>query len=617
MLRKQLGLLDVFCIAAGAMISSGLFVLPGLAFAIAGPAVILSYAIAGLLMIPTMFSQAELASAMPKSGGSYFFVERSLGPLAGSVAGLANWFSITLKATFALIGIGTLGTLLLPDVGEWSMKLIAITACVCFSAVNVLSVKGTGRLQIVLALGLLAIVGLYVAGGIGGVEHARFAGFMASGWKSIFAVAGMVFVSYGGLTKVVDVAEEVRRPHRNLPLGMFLAFVTVNLLYLLVLFVTVGAVDAQQLSGSLVPLALGADAVMGRAGVVLISIAAFFAFATTANAGILAASRSPMAMSRDGLLPTAFGRTSARWGTPHVAIAVTTACSILAIMFLSVEELVKTASTMMLLMFVLVNVAVIIMRQSGFQSYRPKFRLPLYPWLQIAAIIVYGFLIVDMGAIPLIVTGAFALLACAWYVGYVHRRVDRQSAFVSLVRGIVAKDIQRSGLEKELRQISLERGGATLDRFDRLVEGCVVLDIEESIPAKELFRRAAEALSPRLEMSAEHLCELFLARERESSTVVEPWLAIPHVVVDGENLFDIVLVRCKGGIVFSDLHPPVSTVFVLIGSRDERNYHLRALMTVAQIVREPDFQSRWSDARNAEQLRDVVLLSSRKRDKRS
>lgn len=616
-LKKDLTLIHVFCIATGAMISSGLFVLPGLAFAIAGPAVVLSYAIAGLLMVPTMFSQAELATAMPKSGGSYFFVERSLGPLAGSVAGLANWFSITLKATFALIGIGTLGSLVLPDAGEWSMKLIAIIACVCFAAVNVISVKGTGRLQVVLTLGLLAIVGLYVAGGMAEVRHLRFEGFMAAGWKSIFAVTGMVFVSYGGLTKVVDVSEEVRRPHRNLPLGMFLAFVTVNLLYLLVVFVTVGAVDARQLSGSLVPLALGADAMMGRAGVALISVAALFAFATTANAGILSASRSPMAMSRDGLLPTAFAKTGVRWNTPHVAILVTVTCSVLAIMFLSVEELVKTASTMMLLMFVLVNVAVIIMRQSGFQSYRPKFRLPLYPWLQIAAIIVYGFLIVDMGAIPLIVTGTFALLACAWYVGYVHHRVDRQSAFVSLVKRIVSRDIQRSSLEKELRQISLERDGAASDRFDQLVKECAILDIDESISARELFRRVADALSPRLCVDAPHLYELFIARERQSSTVVEPGLAIPHVVVDGENLFDILLVRCKEGIVFSDLHPPVKTVFVLIGSRDERNYHLRALMTVAHIVREPDFRSRWSEARNVEQLRDVVLLSSRKREKRS
>lgn len=82
-LKKNLGLLSVFSVAAGAMISSGLFVLPGIAFAIAGPAVILAYALAGLLMIPTLFAKAELSTAMPRSGGSYFFIMRSLGPLTG------------------------------------------------------------------------------------------------------------------------------------------------------------------------------------------------------------------------------------------------------------------------------------------------------------------------------------------------------------------------------------------------------------------------------------------------------------------------------------------------------------------------------------------------------
>ena len=240
-LKKDLGLVDVFCIAAGAMISSGLFVLPGLAFAIAGPAIILAYALAGVLMIPAMLSQAELATAMPKSGGSYFFVERSLGPAVGTVAGLANWLSIMLKATFALVGIGALSTLLFPELGNWGVKLVAIGACVFFALVNVFSVKSTGRLQSVLVFGLLAILTLFVLTGIGSVEGKRCLPFMPSGLQSVFAVAGMVFVSFGGLTKVVDVSEEVRNPQRNLPLGMFLAFGTVNVLYILVVFIIAGA----------------------------------------------------------------------------------------------------------------------------------------------------------------------------------------------------------------------------------------------------------------------------------------------------------------------------------------------------------------------------------------
>jgi len=106
--KRELTLLDIFCIASGAMISSGLFVLPGIAFAKVGPALLLSYLLAGILMVPAFLTKAEMATAMPKAGGTYFFVERSLGALAGTLAGLANWFSTALKSAFALVGIGRL-----------------------------------------------------------------------------------------------------------------------------------------------------------------------------------------------------------------------------------------------------------------------------------------------------------------------------------------------------------------------------------------------------------------------------------------------------------------------------------------------------------------------------
>jgi amino acid transporter/mannitol/fructose-specific phosphotransferase system IIA component (Ntr-type) len=614
MLKKELGLLGVFCIAAGAMISSGLFVLPGIAFAQAGPSIVLAYLLAGLLVIPALLAKAELATAMPKAGGSYFFVERSLGPMLGTVTGLLNWLSLALKAAFALVGIGALGLLLWPDIGEVGVKLIAIGGCLLFALVNLLSVKSAGRLQIILVFALLAILAAYVASGFGAVQPQRYVPFMPSGWPSVFAVTGMVFVSFGGLTKVAAVAEEVHDPRRNIPLGMFFAFAIVTLLYVLVVLITIGTVEGEQLSGSLTPITLGARSTMGRAGAVVVGLAGLLAFASTANAGILSASRSPMAMSKDGLLPWIFSRTNRRFGTPDVAVALTAGFMILVIAFLSVEDLVKTASTVMILIYGLDNVSVIVMRTSGIEGYRPSLRSPLLPWLQIATTVVYAFLIFEMGWVPLLLTGAFALVATLWYVGYVQRRIDRESAGVYLVKRITSKAIRRTGLEDELRRISIERDGVELDRFDRLVHDGPILDLEASMSAKEFFARVASELAPRLQTDPESLYERFLARERESSTVVEPGLAIPHVVVDGDHVFEILLARCRGGVVFSELHEPVTTAFVLVGSADERNYHLRALMIIAHILQEPEFRHRWLKARTVEQLRDIILLSSRKRE---
>jgi len=606
--------MSVFSIAAGAMISSGLFILPGLAYAKAGPSIVISYFLAGLLVIPSMLSNAELATAMPKSGGSYFFVERSLGPLMGTFAGLANWLAIALKATFAMVGIGALAAVILPGGGEGTIKLVSAAACLFFLLVNLLSVKGTGGLQTGLIMALIAILAAFIVKALPFVEPQRLSPFLPFGVKSMFAVVGMVFVSFGGLTKVIDVSEEVRDSSRNIPLGMFSAFFVVIVLYVLVVFAVTGVLEPEILSGSLVPVALAAKAVAGTAGEVLVGIGAFLAFATTANAGLLSASRTPMAMSRDGLLPQFLSQSSRRFHTPHFSLFLTAGFMMFVIFGLSIENLVKTASTIMIVMFVLMNVSVVIMRHSGVQTYRPTFKAPFTPWLQIATVVVYIFLIFEMGQVPLVLIGVFAIIAMVWFLFYVQRRIDRESAIVYLVKSIVSRHIQRTGLEEELKQLALQRDEVITDRFDELVEHCTILDVDEKVSATDLFHKASRALSEKLDIDADKLYELFIQRERESTTVIKPGLAIPHIVVDGRGIFEILLVRCRGGVIFSELQEPVKTAFVLIGSADERNYHLRALMSIAHIVSEPDFESRWFAARNIEQLRDIILLSGRKRD---
>ena len=612
-LKRELGLLGALCIAAGAMISSGLFVLPGVVFRNTGPALILAYAFASLLVIPSMLSKAELATAMPKSGGSYFFIERSLGALPGMLAGLANWFSIALKAAFALLGIGAFATLVWPGITPFQVKGVAIGCCVLFTLLNLLGVKVVGRIQVALVLVLVSILGVYVAKGIGAVRIENFVGFMPFGLGPVVATAGMVFVSYGGLTKVASVAEEIRNPGRNIPLAMFLAFVVVSVLYISVIFVTVGVVEPLALSVSLTPISEGARIIMGRAGSVALAIAAILAFVTTANSGIAAASRSPMAMSRDGLLPGLLKKIGRVRRTPYISILLTSAFMIGAIAMLSLPNLVKTASTMALLLFALVNVAVIVMREGRVQSYRPTFRSPLYPWVQGVALCAYSFLIWQMGRVPLLTTALFALLGTSWYLVYARPRVTRQSALIHLVERVTSRKLDHSSLESELRKIVLERDEVVQDRFDHLIRDCEVLDIEGPISAQQMFQMVSRTLAPRLGIPSSTLYALFLEREEESGTVVHPGIAIPHVVVEGEHLFDIVPVRCKEGIRFSSSPVPVRIAFVLIGSRDERNYHLRALMAIAHIVQEPDFERKWLQASTVQQLRNILLLSERRR----
>lgn len=612
--KRQLNLLDVFCISSGAMISSGLFVLPGLAFAKSGPAMILAYMLASILIIPSMFAKAELATAMPKSGGTYFFIDRSLGPLLGIFGGFANWFSLSFKSAFALVGMGAFAILIFPDISETQIKIIAVIVCLVFALTNILSLKATGKIQIVLVFILLAILTLYIARGFISTHPDFYRPFMPEKFSSIIATAGLVFISFGGLTKVASIAEEINNPGRNIPLGMLLSFFVVTLIYLLAISVTVGIVPANELKNSSIPLSLGAGRILGNPGLILLSIAALTAFITTANSGILSASRTPLAMSKDQLLPKMFSKTNKRTKIPVFSILFTTVFMIIVIVFLNVENLVKTASTLMIILFIMDNLSVIMMRESKIQNYRPKFKTPLYPVLPISAILAYLFLLFEMGWIPIIISMVFLLLGIIIYFLYARKRISRTSALMHIIKRISAKELSSTSLDDELRQIVITRDEIIEDRFDKLIKNCDILDVQGNPEIDVLIMSISKLFEKRCKVSKEDLIQGFKVREAQSSTIIKPGLAIPHIIIPGKTCFDIIPVRCKEGIRFPSSGELVQTMFVLIGTLDERSYHLRALMAIANLVQESDFNKRWMAARNTDELRDVILLSNRKRE---
>ncbi len=601
------------------MISSGLFVLPGIAFAQSGPSVVLAYALAGVMVLPALLCQAELASAIPRSGGSYVHIERTLGTFAGLFAGLAGWFSLTLKAAFALIGMGAFVELIWPGMDptaqRWLVKMAAAGFCVGFTALNAITVKGVGQLQLVMVAVLLAVVAAFIAGGFAGghVQPDRFDGFWSTDALTVLSTAGLVFVSFGGLLGTANIAGEVRRPGRTLPAAMLASLVVVGVLYGGAVAVTVGVSEPEALAGSLTPLSMAAGQFWGSAGVVALAAAAMLAYVTTANGGILEASRAPVAMAHDGLLPGVLQIASRRRQAPWLSVLLTGAFMLAVIVLLEIKQLVEVASTMLILLYVLTCIAVPILRYRRIQNYKPSFRCPGSPVVPLVGVVIYVGLILDMTVVAMVTTGAFAAAGLAWYLAWLRPRVTRESAIAYLVRGLVGKEMYRAGLDEELKQIALERDGRVVDRFDALVAEAPVLDLPEPTDAETLFGRVAEVLADRAGLDAADLAERLKQRERETSTVLAPGLAVPHMVVPGRGVFAMALVRCKAGIRFEGADEPVRLAFVLVGSADERNFHLRALMAIAHIVEEPGFTDRWLGAPSAESLRDLVLLSGRSR----
>lgn len=607
-LKKELTLLDVFCIASGAMISSGLFVLPGLAHARAGPAVVISYLVAGLLALTGMLSQAELVSAMPKAGGTYFYITRAMGPTIGTVDGLITWFSLSLKSAFALVGLAAFASLLV----DINMQVLAIGLCVLFVVINLVGIREAGRTQVVLVLSLLAILVFYIVRGLPAVRFQYLEPFAPQGLPAIFYTAGFVFVSYGGLLHVASVAEEVKDPARVVPLGMILSFLVVTILYMLVVFVTTGVLGAAELDQSLTPISLGARAFLGQSGMIVLSIAAILAFVSTANAGIMAASRYPLALSRDGLLPEFLQRINERHRTPHVAILVTGIFMIIAL-FLNIEILVKAASTVLILTYTFSCLSIIVLRESRLQNYQPRFRAPLYPFIQIIGIVGFAFLLFEMGRTALAASSILIISGLFVYWFYGRIRTSREFALIYLIERITAREITTRSLETELKEIIRERDDISKDRFDHLVEGCMVLDVDLEVSMEDFFQLAADRMADRLKMEPDVLYGLLIKREKESTTVLSPHLAIPHIIIEGQHTFDILLARCRPGVHFPGAAMAVHAVFVLAGTSDERPFHLRSLAAIAQIVQDPHFEDRWMKARGKDDLRDIILLGKRRR----
>jgi len=611
-LKRELGLFEVFCIASGAMISSGLFILPGLAYARTGASVIISYLIASLLIVPTLLSKAELATAMPKAGGDYFFIDRSMGPAVGTVGGFASWFSLASKTAFALIGIGAFVQLFNPGLTDMNMKLIAVVFCIIFTAINLFGVKHAGKTQVILVSGLVIILVFYIIVGFFYIEPSRFQPFTTHGIGSIFATAGFVFVSFMGLTKVCSVAEEVCKPKRNIPLGIFLAWGVVSALYILVISVTVGLLEHTTLTSSLMPISKGAEVFSGEIGLIILGVAAVLAFITTANAGLLSSSRYPMALSKDQLLPGFFSKISKK-GTPILSILFTSGFMIAIILFLDLEGLVKTASTLVLLLFIFVNLSLIMMRESKLRYYQPSFRSPFYPWIQIAGIIGYSLLIFEMGVIPLVFVGCFILAGFLWYLFFARDKIWREYSLLHVVERLTGEKKTGYLLDEELREILIERDDVTEHRFEDLLRNCDIIDVFKYERPDKFAMLIANRLADQLNIDKNKLYDLIMKREKDSNVIIHPGIAILSNIIDGRDKFEIILVRSKKGIILTDNKPPVHAFFIVVSTSEQQSFYMHSLMWIVQIAEDIDFEKKWLDAKDAHELRNIILTSWRKR----
>ncbi len=626
-LKKELGLFDVYVISTGAMISSGFFLLPGLAAAKSGPAVVLAYALAGILILPAMFSKAELSTAMPRAGGTYYFLDRSLGPMAGTIGGLGTYLALVLKTAFALVGIGAYLTIYV----DLPIKAVAISLTVAFMGFNIFGAKETMGLQRTLVAVLMAVLAYFVVQGLMGVSGGqvvepirdRFTPFMPFGVEGLLATIGFVFVSYAGLTKVASVAEEVEQPDRNIPLGMFLSLASTTLVYILGIFILVAVVKPETLHEDLTPIATAAQAIINWPspgfGLLLIVIAATAAFASTGNAGILAASRYPFAMARDQLVPAKLA-TIGRFSTPVAAILLTSILIIAFILLLDEEGIAKLASAFQLFIFILVNFAVIVMRESKIAAYDPGFESPLYPWMQIFGMITSLALIIAMGWLAIAFTIGIVVLCLVWFHYYAKKRVVRDGAIYHWFANLGKRTY--TDLDAELRGILKEKGLREEDPFEEMVADAVMFDITAG---RHSYESVIDMLAPSIYKQFDsiegapdddEIRDGFEKMKKMGPIPIARGVALPHMYLSGIEQPMLAIVRSCDGIYVNteeeeSADGPIYALFVLISEEGNARQHLRMLAQIAVRVDDDDFVDEWIKARNEQGLKEILLRNER------
>jgi amino acid transporter/nucleotide-binding universal stress UspA family protein len=439
-LARTLGYFDATMIGVGAMIGAGIFVLTGIAAGQAGPAAILAFALNGLVTLITAFAYAELASAIPEAGGGYAFVKRVFPGLLGFMSGWMLWYAYTVAC--ALYAAGFAGYFmellhsyfpslsasvvnLLGNGGAAAVLILAVSAF--FVALNVVGADVTGKAENVVTMGKIIVLGVFIIFGLAAISRrpalfrANFTPFLPKGLGSVFVAMGLTFIAFEGYDLIATVSEEIKNPKRNIPRATFTSLGVAVAIYLLIILVSIGALDVTRFVGIygahpsdldvpgaeiLDPLdpvidtpweVLGtfketgivraAENFMPAVGVLIIVIGGLLSTMSALNASVLASSRVAFSMGRERALPPQLAVIHPLRRTPHVAVLTTGIILLVVALGLPVEVIGSAASVLFLLSFALVNVALILIRWREPNIGR-RFKVPLFPWLSVAGIVI-------------------------------------------------------------------------------------------------------------------------------------------------------------------------------------------------------------------------------------
>jgi APA family basic amino acid/polyamine antiporter len=433
-LKRDLGLVRTTMLGIGGTLSAANFVIIGEAAGMAGYAIIPVVVVCGLLSLLTMFSYAELGTAIPLAGGEYTFSKVAYGGFISFLTGWFEWLSNMFYTALSAIGFAYVVSYLFPEI---NIPLTAVVVVMVFALINLRGTKETATAETIITIIVLAIIAIFLIATVAfAPETTPEPSTSPIGILGIFAATAYLFELYLGAEAVAAAQAEVKNPGRNIPLAIILSAIVLIIMYTSVVVVAVDIVPPNVLSEQASPIAFVAQKALGPAGGVLVTVGLAIAGLAATNEAILAQSHVLYAMSRDGYMPKGLGKIHKRFCTPYVAIIV---CAIFTVIFAAtglVNFVVYAVNLGFIIGFTIVNLSLMKLRRTAPHLKRP-FKVPLYPLTPLAGIA--ASILLALFIDPSVLILGFELITVALLVYYVkmvgHHRIRIAFGGVSLGLG--------------------------------------------------------------------------------------------------------------------------------------------------------------------------------------
>jgi len=424
-LSREMTMMNATLIGVGAMIGAGIFVLTGIAAGVAGPALIITFALNGIVALLTAFSYAELGSSYHDAGGGYLWVKEGLPKWNGFISGWMSWFAHSVACSLYAIGFGAYFDLMLRElniaVPQWGIlppqKILAVLIAVLLGYINFRGASETGKIGNIVTITKIVILLIFIGFGINFVFHRAdwemsFTPFLPNGWGGVFKAMGLTFIAFEGFEIIAQSSEEIKNPKKNIPRAVFLSLIIVIPIYLLVAFTALGSVKPEAGITPWAYLAAHKETALVEVakkffsgGGILLLFAGLIATISALNATVFSSSRVAFAMGRDRNFPAFFSKVHKKNYTPHYAILFSLIIIVTMAVALPLEDVASAADIMFLLLFLQVNISLIRLRKKRPDLDRGFFT-PVFPYLSILGIFMLLFLAIYM----------FELSPIAWLV---------------------------------------------------------------------------------------------------------------------------------------------------------------------------------------------------------